>query len=203
MTTTATARTSPPEQVMALIAMEYKQLKDEQTARIIARDGMIALTLGSLVLVASRVGNFPLVLLILPVGLLIMGWTYLANDHKVTQIARYVGTDLAPRVQAQFPGWNPFAWESAHLQVRGRRRHKSVQAVVDLVMFAGSSAGSLALLVTHYHPLPGWAHAVVAAELAATATLGWGILRAADLTPHRPQRGLSAIAPHESSGRRS
>jgi hypothetical protein len=202
-TQTATPEQTP-EQVMALIAMEYKQLKDEQTARIIARDGMIAVTLGSIVLAAAKVGplNVPLVLLALPAGLLIMGWTYLANDRKVTEIGHYVGRDLAQRAQALVPGWDPFAWETRHLKVCGRRRHKRIQAVVDLVMFCGSAAAALALLWSNYH-LPSWAATTALVELAATVALGWEILRAADLNLHRPQRALLQLAPHERSGKRA
>jgi hypothetical protein len=69
---------------------EYKQLKDEQRARIGVRDNLIYATFTALAAVAVFAfggvsPRYP-ALLLLPPACIVLGWTYLSNDRKVSDM---------------------------------------------------------------------------------------------------------------------
>lgn len=84
---------------------EYNQLKSEQTARIGFRDNLLYVTLAaqgaifSFTLLnhnKSDVSYYPL--LIIPVVCLILGWAYLVNDDKISEIGRYIRYELHEKI---------------------------------------------------------------------------------------------------------
>src|SRR2546422_11681197 len=92
--------------LLALVTLEYERLKEEQLKRIGTRDGLIYATLASIAAVLGtgvKLGS-PQLLLILPPAVLLLGWTYLANDRKVTEIGAYIRVDLAARARSLLPG---------------------------------------------------------------------------------------------------
>ncbi|MEW2633762.1 hypothetical protein AB0903_19405 [Streptomyces sp. NPDC048389] len=188
-----------------LLLTEYQALKEEQRARIGFRDNLLYAMLAAIAAVVAAVlqakGRPELLLLLPPVSVL-LGWTYLANDEKISAAGRYVREELAPRL-ASLANASPasvspspdreeprvFGWEIAHRADARRRSRKLLQLAVDLLAFC---AIPLAALVVFW--VAGDAGVVLVAvsvlELLAVAALGGQIVRYSDLTASRgPDRG--------------
>lgn len=121
-----------------LMTMEYERIKEEQKTRIGFRDNLIYATLASMaaVVTATLSAHDTAFLLLLPPVSVVLGWTYLVNDEKISAIGRYVRTELAPRLMEATGEETPvFGWESAHRGDRYRISRKYSQLVVDLVTF--------------------------------------------------------------------
>jgi hypothetical protein len=166
-----------------LLVLEYQQVKAEQQARIGFRDNLLYAMLASVA--AAAVGavqaGLPAALLLLPPVSLLLGWTYLVNDEKISAIGRYVRTVLAPRLAALAATREAvFGWESAHRADPRRSARKYLQLAVDLLAFCGSAAAALAVWWATGDGGPALL-AVSAAESAALAVLAWQIVVYADL----------------------
>src|SRR5215217_3250792 len=73
--------------------IEYQKLKDEQIARIGFRDNLIYATLVAIGAILSFAITNPAnyqALLILPLATFVLGWIYLSNDRKISDIGRYI-----------------------------------------------------------------------------------------------------------------
>ncbi|NEQ42720.1 MAG: hypothetical protein F6K00_03800 [Leptolyngbya sp. SIOISBB] len=123
---------------------EYAQLKAEQAARIGFRDNLLYVTLGVFGAVVSfavsDVANV-YAFLVVPWVSLILGWTYLVNDQKISALGEYIRHDLVERVKAQtgYPDVEAiFGWEIDHRTDLRRRRRKLQQLVIDEITFVGS-----------------------------------------------------------------
>ncbi|MGM7442606.1 hypothetical protein [Streptomyces tunisiensis] len=122
----------------AVLLAEYAQLKDEQRARIGFRDNLLYVTLAAvtaLTAVTLQTKHLEL-MLALPVVCVVLGWTYLVNDEKISAIGRYVRTELASRLaSATGTGDSLFGWETFHRSDARRISRKVTQTVVDLTTF--------------------------------------------------------------------
>ncbi|TPQ18071.1 hypothetical protein [Streptomyces sporangiiformans] len=167
-----------------VLLAEYDQVKQEQRARIGFRDNLLYATLGVMAAVIgstlARGGHVEMLLLLPPLSVL-LGWTYLVNDEKISAIGRYVRDELAPRLKELAPG-NPevFGWESAHRSDDRRHSRKRIQLAVDLLAFC---VAPFAALVVYwlFGPLYWLLLLVSAAELAAVSALAHQVVRYADL----------------------
>lgn len=86
---------------ISLLVAEYERIKDEQKSRIGFRDNLIYVTLASMagvIAAALQPRGHSGLLLLLPPASLVLGWTYLVNDEKISAIGRYIRTDLGPRL---------------------------------------------------------------------------------------------------------
>ncbi|WP_327131116.1 hypothetical protein OG311_06900 [Streptomyces sp. NBC_01343] len=143
-----------------LLVTEYQVIKEEQKVRIGFRDNLLYVTLAAVtaVIVAAAQAKATLLLLALPPVCVILGWTYLVNDEKISAIGRYIRTDLGPRLVAGLDaeaangtagpdGANrePFGWERTHRGDARRRSRKLIQCLVDLSTFCLVPLGGLAL----------------------------------------------------------
>jgi hypothetical protein len=179
-----------------LWAQEYERLKEEQAQRIATRDNLMYATLVSIagvIFAMDQTGN-PDLLLLLPPGCVILGWTYLVNDEKISAIGRYIRTDLGPRMATLLGSTEPvYGWEVAHRSDSRRRTRKVAQLFVDLMTFCFPGLGAI---ITHYmvngfHPLS----VVVAAAVALVVlVLAQQITRNADLTRDEPWSVADATA---------
>lgn len=129
---------------------EYQKLKDEQIARIGFRDNLIYATLiaiGGILSYALGDASHIRAFLILPLATVVLGWTYLINDEKISAIGRYVRTHLSGCVAALSPELDStvFGWERTFDTDRGRLQRKIVQLIVNESIFVG--AGAVALIV--------------------------------------------------------
>jgi hypothetical protein len=119
-----------------LALAEYRQIKSEQVARINTRDNLVYVTLVAIAgaLTITHSAHSRGYLLLVPVVTWVLGWTYLANDHMITAIGRYV---------REHPGLPGMRWETDHPADRRRRSRKTIQLAVDLVTFCGSGLAAL------------------------------------------------------------
>lgn len=128
---------------------EYRVLKQEQRSRIGFRDNLLYMTLGvvgGLSAYALSAPNHHHALLLLPWACFILGWTYLMNDRKISDIGRYIRGELSEEIGkiVGVPKETLFRWEYAHRrEEEGRFRRKLFQLVVDLTAFCLSSAVGL------------------------------------------------------------
>lgn len=108
------------KQMLEVYLHEYEKLKEEQAQRIGFRDNMLYVTLG----VFGAILSFALsgksnyyALLVIPWVCLILGWTYLVNDEKITAIGRYIRLTLVEKIK-EHTGHSDiesiFGWEIAH-----------------------------------------------------------------------------------------
>ena len=132
----------PEVTVGRLLLLEYEGIKEEQRGRIGFRDNLLYTTLaamaGVIVAVLQARGQPGLLLLLPPVSV-VLGWTYLVNDEKVSAIGQYIRTDLGPRL-ATLAGDDTavFGWETAHRSDTRRISRKALQLAADLALFCGA-----------------------------------------------------------------
>ncbi|MFI6489780.1 hypothetical protein [Streptomyces sp. NPDC050564] len=120
-----------------LLLAEYQSVKDEQKARIGFRDNLLYVTLAvvaAVVAAAAQARQTPM-LLALPPVCVVLGWTYLVNDEKISAIGAYVRGDLGPRLAELADIEAAFRWESAHRGDARRASRKVIQCGVDLLAF--------------------------------------------------------------------
>ena len=141
---------SNSDQILEIFLKEYEQLKAEQTQRIGFRDNLLYVTLGVFGAVVSFALSNPshyYALLVIPWVCLILGWTYVVNDEKISAIGRYIRHKLVDKVKKQ-TGYTDletlFGWEIAHRDDKHRRRRKIQQLIVDEITFVVSGAIALA-----------------------------------------------------------
>lgn len=159
-----------------LLLAEYQTVKDEQKARIGFRDNLLYVTLAvvAAVIAAAAQAKQPSMLLALPPVCLVLGWTYLVNDEKISAIGRYVRDDLGPRLAAlaaNGSGFTTFGWEAYHRSDTRRRSRKRIQTVIDLTAFC---AVPLAALVVFWVNGDGGGLMVTLSVLEALAVAGLG-----------------------------
>ena len=120
-----------------LLLAEYQTVKDEQKTRIGFRDNLlyVTLTIVAAVIAAAAQAKQSEMLLALPPVCVVLGWTYLVNDEKISAIGTYVRDDLGPRLAQLAYAEKAFAWEAAHRSDTRRRSRKVIQSSVDLLAF--------------------------------------------------------------------
>ncbi|MEU9598951.1 hypothetical protein AB0E06_19325 [Streptomyces sp. NPDC048109] len=140
-----------PEQdvtVGQLLLAEYESVKSEQRARIGFRDNLLYVMLAvvAAVIAATAQAERPSMLLALPPVCLVLGWTYLVNDEKISAIGLYVRDDLGPKLAelaARSGGFATFGWEAYHRSDTRRRSRKTIQTVIDLTAFCAVPLAAL------------------------------------------------------------
>jgi hypothetical protein len=170
---------------------EYDKLKAEQTQRVGFRDNLLYVTLGLFGLIipmaVANAANY-YALLVIPWVCLILGWTYLVNDEKITAIGRYIRLTLVEKVKAKTGHAEVeslFGWEIAHRSDPRRGRRKIEQLIVDEITFVVSG---IIALITFCILVPKAALAVYILggfEFVLLLVLGWEIIIYADLAKGR------------------
>src|SRR5260370_27965300 len=109
-----------PVDLFEINKQEYIKLKDEQTKRIGFRDNLLYTNLLLLsgivyfVFASDRVSEWqPYGLLLGGWVALVLGWTYVVNDQKISAIGGYIRSDLAKRL-TNGQEETIFGWEVAH-----------------------------------------------------------------------------------------
>jgi hypothetical protein len=147
---------SDKELIIDVLMKEYDKLKSEQTQRIGFRDNLLYVTLGLQVSIVSFAVSNPSnysALLVIPWVCLILGWTYVVNDEKISAIGQYIRDRLISKIKTQIGSTDPLLeWEIDHRNDRHRQRRKFQQLIIDEITFVISGAISLSafwLLVPH------------------------------------------------------
>jgi hypothetical protein len=170
---------------------EYDKLKTEQGQRIGFRDNLLYVTLGLFgVIIPTAISNPTnyYALLVIPWICLILGWTYLINDEKISAIGRYIRLTLVEKIKEKTGHTDIeslFGWEIAHRSDTRRSRRKIEQLVIDELTFVISG---IIALVTFFLLLPKAAIAIYILggfEALLLLVLGWEIIVYADLAKGR------------------
>ncbi|MEM9540757.1 MAG: hypothetical protein AAGA60_14790 [Cyanobacteria bacterium P01_E01_bin.42] len=140
---------SENKQILEIFLKEYDKLKSEQAQRIGFRDNLLYVTLGlfgTIVSFAVSSSSNYYALLIVPWVCLILGWTYVVNDEKISAIGRYIRYKLVDKIK-EHTGYEDietlFGWEIAHRSDQHRKRRKIQQLIVDEITFVCSGAIAL------------------------------------------------------------
>ena len=139
-----------------ILLEEYKAIKSEQLARIKTRDTLLYISLSifgaifSYVLFGENTNDKSIVLLSIPTVSFILGWTYVVNDEKVSQIGKYIRLELTPKIEKFIDtkvkqDMTVFGWESYHRSDPKRTARKILQVFVDLVVFIVPSIVSVVI----------------------------------------------------------
>ncbi|MDJ0899957.1 MAG: hypothetical protein QNJ55_14220 [Xenococcus sp. MO_188.B8] len=141
------------QKMFGLYLQEYTKLKDEQARRIGFRDNLLYVTLalfGTILSFALGEKANPYALLVLPWVSLVLGWTYVVNDQKISAIGRYIRytlvekvSDLRGKADEGVEVESIFGWEIAHRIDKHRRRRKIEQLIVDEIAFVVSGIVAL------------------------------------------------------------
>ena len=93
---------SEKDSSLEVLLAEYNCLKSEQAQRIGFRDNLLYVTLGVFGAVVSFAVSDPAhyhALLVIPWVCLILGWTYVVNDEKISSIGRHIRYTLVDKVK--------------------------------------------------------------------------------------------------------
>ena len=157
---------------------EYDKLKDEQTARIGFRDNLLYVTLGAfggIISFAVSEDERYYVLLVIPWVCLILGWTYLVNDEKISALGRYMRNDLVNKIQQCMdgaPNEPILGWEVAHRSDPKRRRRKIEQLIIDEITFVVSGIIGIGAFCVLASPIHWGIQALLGLELLLLLVLG-------------------------------
>lgn len=137
------------QQILEIYFKEYDKLKSEQAQRIGFRDNLLYVTLGLFGTIISLAVSSPAnryALLVIPWVCLILGWTYVVNDEKITAIGRYIRYTLTEKIKEQTGHTDIesiFGWEIAHRSDNRRTRRKIEQLIIDEITFVLSGITAL------------------------------------------------------------
>lgn len=139
--------------LLSIYLQEYQALKAEQTARIGFRDNLLYVTLVTVggILSFSLANQNYYALLLIPWTCIILGWTYLANDEKITAIRRYIQSNLSIKIAHLVECQNAnsmFTWETEHRSSPQIGRRKIEQLIIDELTFVASGLSSLIAFFT-------------------------------------------------------
>lgn len=135
---------SDKDSALEILLAEYNCLKSEQAQRIGFRDNLLYVTLGVFGAVVSFAVSDPshyYALLVIPWVCLILGWTYVVNDEKISAIGRYIRYELVDKIKehTEYDDLETlFGWEIAHRDDKHRKRRKIQQLIVDEITFVAS-----------------------------------------------------------------
>jgi hypothetical protein len=163
----------------------YKAAKSEQQARIGFRDNLLYVTLaatGAITGFTFSKDGVNVALLAIPWVVLILGWTYVVNDEKISAIGGYIRHDLEPLLQKLTNcDESLFGWEVVHRSDTYRSERKFVQLGIDLLTFAGSGLGAIAFYLVREPKVPTAAYWICGIEAATMLLLSFEIATYADL----------------------
>ena len=182
---------SEKDSSLEVLLAEYTCLKSEQAQRIGFRDNLLYVTLGvfgaAVSFAVSNPSNY-YALLVIPWVCLILGWTYVVNDEKISAIGRYIRYKLVDKVK-ELTGYEEletlFGWEIAHRDDRHRRRRKIQQLIVDEITFVASGIIALAAFWLLVPQPPVGVMVISWLELLLLVVLGVEIFTYADLDKGR------------------
>ena len=146
--------TNEPRRMLEIYLQEYDKLKNEQIQRVGFRDNLLYVTLalfGTVLAFALGDKANPYGLVVLPWVSLVLGWTYLVNDQKITAIGKYIRYTLVEKI-GELTGEadkgvgaveSILGWEIVHRNDQRRQRRKIEQLMIDEITFVLSGVVAL------------------------------------------------------------
>jgi hypothetical protein len=170
--------------IVDLLMLEYSHLKEEQRLRIATRDNLVYTTLAAQAVLAGAAiqSDSPTLMFAIAPVCVILGWTRMVNDQKVTAIRRYIHRWVRPELRSTLGRGSAsvLGWEAAHRVGAGWRTRKIGQVLSDLLLCCAPAI--LAPLVVLIGGGPSHLTVAVAiVEWVAAASLGWQIVAASDM----------------------
>lgn len=172
---------------IAFLVKEYEKLKDEQNKRIEFRDHMIYLTLGAIGAVFSfslEKPEFNSAFLILPFICIVLGWTYLSNDEKISSIGKYIRDILLPKIDS-VPAEHALSlkdnWDAYVRKDRRRRGRKQFQLLIDLSIYCFSAFISIIAFFIFHKEIVFYHYCIISAECILIIYLTVQFVRYADM----------------------
>jgi hypothetical protein len=132
---------SDKDQILEIFLKEYDKLKSEQAQRIGFRDNLLYVTIGLFGTVVPFAVSNPAnyyALLVIPWVCIVLGWTYVVNDEKISALGQYIRTDLAAKITEKtgiLETESIFPWESYRRETKGRKLRKIEQLIVNQLTF--------------------------------------------------------------------
>jgi hypothetical protein len=164
---------------------EFDKLAAEQTTRIGFRDNLLYVTLASYgAVIAFAITQNKYSLYVLPLVSAVLGWAYLSNNAKVSQIGAYIRDTLEPKAREvlQIPkGPVFFLWEWEHRKGTHRRRRKWEQFFVDEITFVASGLAAFGAALALVPGTQWWECILIVVEPAMLVLLGYEIWVFADV----------------------
>jgi hypothetical protein len=157
-----------------LLLLEYEHLKEELRLRISTRDNLVYTTLGAfaLVIAGSIQTRAAIMLALVPPVCFVLGWTYLANDDRITAIGLHIQRTIGPQLaRIGNPGFEVFGWERLHRSDNGRNIRKTLQLTVDLGLYCVTALTAL-IATWIWTPHSGGLISIILLESVGIATLG-------------------------------
>lgn len=168
------------EFAVRILLAEYERLKEEQKARIGFRDNLLYVTLASTATVCIATlesSGHGKLLLLLPLSSLLLGWTYLVNDEKISTIGKYINEELQLRLIGLVSNAvEIFQWERYHRAGNLYSGRKRLQLAIDLLAFIGVPIIAIILYTANYS-VPALLYVACLVEIAALAQLAVQIVR--------------------------
>jgi VIT1/CCC1 family predicted Fe2+/Mn2+ transporter len=159
---------------------EYTALKTEQSARIGFRDNLLYVQLaavGAVFAFATGKDSYSDSLLVIPWLSIILGWTYVVNDHHVSRLGKYVRKDLHTRMRELFPllPEGIFNWELFHRsdtlstlegsqKLAAREIRKPIQFLIDWLTFVASGAVAIVMFFSKSQGVSSLEYSLVVVE---------------------------------------
>jgi hypothetical protein len=160
---------------------EYAALKTEQSARIGFRDNLLYVQLaavGAVFSFSAGKDSYADSLLVIPWLSIILGWTYVVNDHHVSRLGKYVRKDLHTRMRDFFPQLPEgiFNWELFHRsdtlstldgsqKLAAREIRKPIQFLIDCLTFVASGVVAIVMFFSKSQTVNSLEYSLVVVEL--------------------------------------
>ncbi len=160
---------------------EYTALKTEQSARIGFRDNLLYVQLaavGAVFAFATGRDSYSDSLLVIPWLSIILGWTYVVNDHHVSRLGKFVREDLHTRMREFFPQLPEgiFNWELFHRsdklstlkgsqKLAAREIRKPIQFLIDWLTFVASGAVAIVIFFSRSQGVSSLEYSLVVVEV--------------------------------------
>ena len=181
-----------PADIFEIATHEFIKLEDEQIKRIGFRDNLLYVNLvlisGIMSFVFSSSGtkdtwHFYGLLLAAWVTI-VLGWTYLVNDEKISSIGRYLRENLAHILNSD-SSIKIFGWEEFHRSDKHRIRRKFEQLLIDQLSFVVIGFAAVILFWNFVPSYSFWSMAISIFEAALLIGLSLEIIIYADLKRDR------------------
>jgi hypothetical protein len=180
------------QQILEIYFKEYDKLKSEQAQRIGFRDNLLYVTLGLFGGIITAIALFKpanyYALLVIPWICIILGWTYLINDEKISAIGKYIRRTLTQKIEKQTGHGDSesiFGWETAHRSDERRKRRKIEQLIIDEITFIVSGIVAVICFWLLVSNAPLAVNILALIEILLLLILGWEIFIYADLAKGR------------------
>ncbi|MCP4699681.1 MAG: hypothetical protein GY862_22950, partial [Gammaproteobacteria bacterium] len=149
------------EKLLEIYLAEYTKLKEEQLRRITFRD--VNIPLSTFLVIASTLSAMfrsstqdnadgYYLLLLIPLISITLGWSFIANDEKISTIGDYLEKKLKKNIMESggfsvYGATSLFGWEAYHKDEDHKEGRKWSQFVVNIITFVCSGIAAIVMFL--------------------------------------------------------